>query len=244
MTGFTLANMDYTPVKFMIKVFEANYPESLGTVLVHKAPWVFQSIWSIIRGWLDPVVASKINFTKDAADLEKYVDLRNIPKDLGGQEDFKYEYVPPRAGENVQMQDQTARAEVQEERNVLLKEFEQNTEDWAMGNRPETEVKAQRAKISQQLHLNYWRLDPFIRSRSMYDRIGVLQEGGKVDMYPPENWSSQQKRVQIDGTGDTDKGKEKANGAVPASSGGKAVRDSADAKSMKSVYYDAQDDID
>lgn len=33
---------DYTPVKFMIKCFEANYPESLGAVLVHKAPWVFQ----------------------------------------------------------------------------------------------------------------------------------------------------------------------------------------------------------
>lgn len=37
-----MANMDYTPVKFMIKCFEANYPESLGAVLVHKAPWLFQ----------------------------------------------------------------------------------------------------------------------------------------------------------------------------------------------------------
>ncbi|KAK4042943.1 CRAL-TRIO domain-containing protein, partial [Parachaetomium inaequale] len=42
MTGFSMANMDYTPVKFMIKCFEANYPECLGTVLVHKAPWIFQ----------------------------------------------------------------------------------------------------------------------------------------------------------------------------------------------------------
>lgn len=41
MTDFALANMDYTPVKFMIKCFEANYPESLGTVLIHKAPWIF-----------------------------------------------------------------------------------------------------------------------------------------------------------------------------------------------------------
>ena len=42
MTGFSMANMDYTPVKFMIKCFEANYPESLGAVLVHNAPWIFQ----------------------------------------------------------------------------------------------------------------------------------------------------------------------------------------------------------
>ena len=34
MSGFSLANMDYTPVKFMIKCFEANYPESLGSVLL------------------------------------------------------------------------------------------------------------------------------------------------------------------------------------------------------------------
>lgn len=64
MTGFSMANMvsgetgimdysnrnvltifqDYTPVKFMIKCFEANYPESLGSVLVHKAPWIFQGM--------------------------------------------------------------------------------------------------------------------------------------------------------------------------------------------------------
>ena len=37
---------DYTPVKFMIKCFEANYPESLGVILVHKAPWVFQGTLS------------------------------------------------------------------------------------------------------------------------------------------------------------------------------------------------------
>lgn len=44
MTGFSMANMDYTPVKFMIQCFEANYPESLGVVLVHKAPWIFQGM--------------------------------------------------------------------------------------------------------------------------------------------------------------------------------------------------------
>ena len=45
MTDFSLANMDYAPVKFMIKCFEANYPESLGAVLVHKAPWIFQGLY-------------------------------------------------------------------------------------------------------------------------------------------------------------------------------------------------------
>lgn len=34
--------MDYVPVKFIIMCFEANYPESLGVVLIHNAPWVFK----------------------------------------------------------------------------------------------------------------------------------------------------------------------------------------------------------
>lgn len=44
MTNFSMANMDYTPIKFMIQTFEANYPESLGVVLVHKSPWLFQGM--------------------------------------------------------------------------------------------------------------------------------------------------------------------------------------------------------
>jgi hypothetical protein len=35
--------MEYPPVKFIIKCFEANYPESLGVLLIHNAPWVFSS---------------------------------------------------------------------------------------------------------------------------------------------------------------------------------------------------------
>lgn len=34
--------MDYVPVKFMIMCFEANYPESLGVIIIHNAPWVFK----------------------------------------------------------------------------------------------------------------------------------------------------------------------------------------------------------
>lgn len=34
---------EYQPVKFIIKCFEANYPESLGLLLIHNAPWIFSS---------------------------------------------------------------------------------------------------------------------------------------------------------------------------------------------------------
>lgn len=41
LTGFGLKNMDFHVVKFLVTVFEARYPETLGLVLVHKAPFVF-----------------------------------------------------------------------------------------------------------------------------------------------------------------------------------------------------------
>lgn len=37
---------EYQPVKFIIKCFEANYPESLGLLLIHNAPWIFSSTFS------------------------------------------------------------------------------------------------------------------------------------------------------------------------------------------------------
>lgn len=41
LTGFGLKNMDFHVVKFLAQTFEARYPESLGVVLVHNAPFVF-----------------------------------------------------------------------------------------------------------------------------------------------------------------------------------------------------------
>jgi len=43
LTGFALRNMDTHVVKFMVQVFEARYPEHLGVLLVHNAPFVFNS---------------------------------------------------------------------------------------------------------------------------------------------------------------------------------------------------------
>lgn len=41
LTGFGLKNMDFHVVKFLAQTFEARYPEYLGVILVHNAPFVF-----------------------------------------------------------------------------------------------------------------------------------------------------------------------------------------------------------
>ena len=186
MTDFSLSNMDYTPVKFMIKIFEANFPESLGHICVHRAPWVFSSIWNIIKGWLDPVVAAKINFTKDIHDLSQYVDVKNIPKELGGEEDYVYKYIEPEQGENAEME--AARkdgrlAKLEDERKGIVKKFEERTIEWCKGEGGD-DLPAQRRTLVDRLKSNYWAMDPFVRGRTLYDRQGVIKREGAIDMYP------------------------------------------------------------
>lgn len=172
----------------MIKCFEANYPESLGVVLVHKAPWVFQGIWKIIRGWLDPVVASKVQFTSNESDMEAFVPRSHIPKDMGGTEDWTYSYTEPVLGENKAMDDIATREKLLAGREEIVKKYEKATLDWI--ERPQSqdlsEIKMKRHTLAMDLRDDYWKLDPYIRAKSSYDRVGTIQSGGKLHFYPAE----------------------------------------------------------
>jgi len=186
MTGFSLANMDYSPVKFMIKCFEANYPESLGVVLVHKAPWVFQGIWKIIKGWLDPVVASKVHFTNNVGEMEEFIERGHITKDMGGSEDWSYQYIEPVAGENSKMKETETKEKLLAERAKIVNDYEESTIDWIdhSGGADVSQIKERRHKLALALKEDYWRMDPYVRARSIYDRFGMIQPGGKLEFYP------------------------------------------------------------
>ena len=205
MTDFSMANMDYAPVKFMIKVFEANYPESLGSVLVHKSPWAFQAIWAIIKGWLDPVVAAKIHFTKTIDDLEHFIPRSQIAKELGGEESWEYHYVEPVEGEDVLMKDSDTKKKLEDVREKEVLDFQKKTFDWIArtaeeaagsktsdGSVAKQEAAKARDEIAHQLHENYWKLDPLIRARSLYDRQGMIGPGGVIDFYPEKRKNGDQ----------------------------------------------------
>ncbi|CZT18666.1 related to CRAL/TRIO domain protein [Ramularia collo-cygni] len=182
MTDFSMANMDYTPVKFMIKCFEANYPESLGSVLVYKSPWLFQGIWKIIKGWLDPVVASKVHFVSNVDDLQQFIPRDKIMKELGGDEDFVYSYQEPAEGSNedADLAKTSERDSILAERTELVKSYESETVKWMQGE----DLGEGRMRLAQRLAENYWKLDPYIRAKSLYDRQGVLGKNGELDFYP------------------------------------------------------------
>ncbi|AAS52725.2 AER041Wp [Eremothecium gossypii ATCC 10895] len=178
LSGFSMANMDYAPVKFLITCFEAHYPECLGKLFIHKAPWIFPPIWNIIKNWLDPVVAAKIAFTKTAADLEEFIPAEQIPLELGGKDEYNFDgFVMPDGSADTKLSDEKGKAAVLEEREAIIKRFIDATISWIESTSDEESAKWLEKKIdlSKELSENYSKLDPYIRSRSFYDVNGTLK---------------------------------------------------------------------
>ncbi|KAJ5107389.1 hypothetical protein N7456_004064 [Penicillium angulare] len=189
MTGFGLSNMEYQPVKFILKCFEANYPESLGRLLIHNAPWVFSGIWKLIHGWMDPVVASKVHFTRSVNDLDKFIPRDQIPKEIGGDKEWKYSYPEPQEKENHLMEDTETRDSLLYERLMIGLRMVAATAAWISATTYADEkedaarvleLKARRNAIIEEFRVNYWKLDPYMRARCLLDRDGILRPDGIV----------------------------------------------------------------
>lgn len=79
---FTMSCMDYEAVKLLISILQYHYPDTLAAAYIVNEPWIFGACWRIIRGWLDPVTAEKINFVS-AEKLKDIMDASIIPEDIG-----------------------------------------------------------------------------------------------------------------------------------------------------------------
>lgn len=177
LSDFALSNMDYSAVKFIIKCFENHYPESLGFILIHKAPWIFQGIWNIIKNWIDPVVAAKISFTKNFEDMNQFIEAKYIPKELGGKREYEYEYKEPVEGENELQQDEETRKKLDDQRVDIGNRFQQAVIDWIQS--PDLEasdkMQAEKNRLAEEFKDNYWKYDPYGRARGILDRTNQIK---------------------------------------------------------------------
>lgn len=141
-------------------------------------------VWKIIRPWLDPVIAAKINFTKNNKELLKFIEADQLQKkDYNGTDPWEYKYIELEPGEEERMQSEK-KPKLQAERNELIQRFEQLTLDWARqepGSASFKEKEAEKNTLTHELHDSYWRLDPYIRARSYYHRANVIQPMGAFD---------------------------------------------------------------
>lgn len=177
LTGFSLKNNDLPAIKFLAEIFEAHYPETLGSILIHNAPWIFSTIWNLIKNWLDPVVASKIHFTKNVADLNKFIDSDNIPSSMGGNDPYDGEYPTPSAEDMYPPKQKDATyCKIRHERDENFVRFLETTKRWVESTNPEVSARYLQDKIdiTTRLAESYVEIDPYIRTRGIYDRNGSL----------------------------------------------------------------------
>ena len=120
--------------------------------------------------------------------MTEFVDLDKLPKEVDGNSDWEYRYVEPIEGENAKMSDTATRDELLEVREQLVNEYELATLEWLNASDAEkaAAVKDRRNAIAAKLRDDYWNLDPYLRARSLFDRIGMIQPGGRIEFYPEE----------------------------------------------------------
>lgn len=65
------------------------FPETMNKMLIVNAPTFFSATWRLIKGWLDPRTANKIEVISNRATMQKrlleLVDADQLPWDYGGK---------------------------------------------------------------------------------------------------------------------------------------------------------------
>lgn len=130
-------------------------------------------------------MASKVHFTNNFKDLSEFITPSKIPVELDGEDPWVYKYVEPVLGENAKLKDTATRDKLLEEREGLYDEYERRTWEWIKEKDAarRTAIYADRNELARKLKDSYWVLDPYIRARSIFDRVGVLNEGGRLDYF-------------------------------------------------------------
>ena len=88
LTGLTLEHRHVVGViQSFLSCDSKNYPERMGCLCVINAPSVFPLIWSLIKGWMDPVTMAKIHILgSDYQELLKsIIDEDVLPEEYGGK---------------------------------------------------------------------------------------------------------------------------------------------------------------
>ncbi|EPS38492.1 hypothetical protein H072_7762 [Dactylellina haptotyla CBS 200.50] len=148
----------------------------------------------------------KLDFAlqSNADDLSRFIDQSNIPRFLGGDEDWRYVYHEPVSSENAVIRE-PSRHELHHKRRLdatrweIVQEYEENTLQWVKRESDckyeVMDLKDGRRLLREDLRANYWALDRFIRARTYYDRIGMLNRDGGLSFHPWRRGSDRNKPV-------------------------------------------------
>jgi hypothetical protein len=81
--------------RMLAELDSAHYPERLATIFIINAPRFFSSTFKIISSWLDDRTKARIQLLGGPeawrGPLSEHMDLRLLPRDLGGEVDLTFE---------------------------------------------------------------------------------------------------------------------------------------------------------
>ena len=69
------------------KIGQFYYPETMGRFYIINAPYIFTTVWAVVKAWLDPVTREKIQIlgSNYIGELAKQIPMENIPSLIGGK---------------------------------------------------------------------------------------------------------------------------------------------------------------
>ncbi|KAJ5808545.1 sec14 cytosolic factor [Penicillium riverlandense] len=84
--GITSVPSVYGYVRQASDISQNYYPERLGKLYLINAPWGFSSVFSVVKGFLDPVTVNKIHVLGSGyqKELLEQVPAENLPVEFGG----------------------------------------------------------------------------------------------------------------------------------------------------------------
>lgn len=180
MGNVTLKNLDYQHIKFMINTMQNSYPECLGNALIVNAPWTFNTVWSVIKPWLDPVVEAKIKFIKSSKDLTEFIDEDFLPLRLNGKhEDFQFIPLTKQDEErlNVFRRDEDGFRRVRFEHEEASIEYLSLTIEWAKSKEKNNlKLINDRRNAMKSLSKSFEHLLPYVTTETFYHRNGFINQ--------------------------------------------------------------------
>eukprot|EP00850_Spirogloea_muscicola_P002566 SM000010S04204 [mRNA] locus=s10:258012:260107:+ [translate_table: standard] len=80
-----------------LNILQNHYPERLGLAILYNPPRIFETFWSLIKPFIDPVTFKKVRFVyskiPDSAKLmSELFDLEELEEDLGGKKKWVYDH--------------------------------------------------------------------------------------------------------------------------------------------------------
>lgn len=84
--GISRAGQVYGYVQKASGISQNYYPERLGKLYIINAPWGFSTVFSVVKGFLDPVTVNKIHVLGGSyqKELLAQIPAENLPKHFGG----------------------------------------------------------------------------------------------------------------------------------------------------------------